>query len=215
MITIHTLEITPDSQNINVDVEVNTGGFTKILFYDKDTFKETPLAIDISALGIPPANIGTFPSISFTIAPSDVGLTKFTGAFFVEFFAQNSCSAVEVPGQGFIFPAPGDDACDGEEHERLGAVANIVGYKECELDKALSMSIENCEVQEDLNGFAVSTLLAAFDLAFTQFFYEDSIKILNRLDAICKTCQTCPDYGNTVLVNGGSYQTSNNSIILV
>ena len=212
MITINTLAISADMTEISVDVSISpNGGFYQVLFYTKDTFKEVTQAIDITSL------LGTIaPDTNevFTITAADVGLDKFLGAFWVEFFGQQGCTPVADGEGGFILPDPGADDCDGTKETLVGAVANIIGYKECALDKALSMQITDCDTKNDLNAYAISALIDAFDLAFTRGYTEDSIKVLNRLDALCRTCVNCPDYGDTVLVNGGSYQTSNNSIIV-
>lgn len=210
MITINTLALNETFDEISVDVTSDVaGGFYKVLFYDNTTFKQTPKAVDLSAK----LTTGIL-NETFTITAADIGITKFVGSFYVEFFHQETCSEVGIIGGGFEIPNPGAVNCDGAKTEKIGAVANILPFKECALSKALSMDVEDCEVQDDKNAFAVQALIDAFNLAFIEGYFEDSARIMNRLNAICRTCSTCPDYDNTVLVNGGSYQTSDNSIIL-
>lgn len=200
--SIETFALNSTFDEITLDItSVDSGEFYKVLFYTKDTFKEALKAIDLSD-----KLVKASATENLTITAEDVNLTKFLGVYFVEVYFQTDCDDVEIN--------PGEEGCSGDKSQAIGALANLTAYQECLLDKALSINVDSCDIQDGNNGYAVKTLMDAFDLAFTQKYYQDSIKLIERLDALCKTCSTCPDYGSTVIVSGSSYQTSDDSIIL-
>lgn len=187
MITINELKINDIVDTISVNVTTEIGyAFTKVLVWDSTTFKNTATAIDLSTL-----LTGASENEVFTIGVVDLNVSKITGIYFVEF-------TTNEPG----FPTI------------LGAVANLIPYHECVMNKLLSSSIDSCTTTAPdilyLN-VCVETLVFTIQTGF----FEEAIKIMKEMDKLCGICGTCPDYSDTLLVNGLGFGTIDNAIILI
>lgn len=201
MITINSLKIDQVYENINVDVVTPVGSeIIKMLVFTKDTYKDYSKAIDLSSLLSSTTNTEVL-----TIPASALGLEKLNGVFFIEF----ESNEVIVP----------TDLIDS--NVTLGLVSNFIKYHNCLLERVLTLDIIGCEqVKEDCvecnkNLPFISTLLQSLNLSITFGNYEESIKILNMLDDMCDICHTCPEYGDTLLLNGLGFGTVDNTIISI
>lgn len=205
MISINVLQINEFATKIDVNVSTAVGSnITQVLLWDSTTFKNYSKAIDLSSL-----LEGTTETENFAIDASLIGVKKFSGLYFIEF----TSNEVIVP-----------DDCVNNINTGLGIVANLIPYHECILDKVMSIEIKGCK-QIELGGsecsecseqlLFINTLLQSVYSSIKFGFYEEAIKILNNLNELCEICNTCPDYGNTLLINGLGFGVQNNSIIQV
>lgn len=201
MISINTIKIDEFAAKIDVNISTTTGNnITKVLLWTSDTFKDYTKAIDFSS-----KLDGSDNTETFSIHASELELTKITGLYFLEF----ESNEVIVPG-------------DNNSNVALGVTANFIQYHECVLNKLLKIEVDGCkpvintECDEcEGNVPFISSLLQALKEAVKFGFYEEAIKIIKNLDDLCDICHTCPDYGNTLLINGLGFGTENNSIILI
>jgi hypothetical protein len=190
--TIHNLAINSGALTMTVSVEVDAGNtVNKILAWNKDTYKVTEDAIDLTSL-----LAGTDETEDFTISAADLGVEQISGFWAVEFFSSDS----------------------GEE-SKTGIAINLLPYYECVVNKSLAISVKNCKVEDSKCG-KIDTLLFANTLLenthHTVLFglYEETIQILDTLEDICEICTACPDYGTDLTHTGYGYKTENNVIIL-
>lgn len=204
MISINTLKIDEFASKIIVDISTTVGNtITKVLVWNSETFKDYNQAIDLSSL-----LDGSDETESFSIfAQEHLGIEKITGLWFVEFESDE----VIIP-----------DDCANNTNTALGVTANLIPYHECILNKLLKTDVDGCkpiinnECDECAgNVYYINTLLTTLRDAIKFGFYEEAVRIIGDLDDLCDVCHTCPDYGNTLLINGLGFGTQNNSIILI
>lgn len=204
MITLNSLKIDTLYANINVDVATTVGNLiTKMLLFTVDTYKDYSKAINLSHLldGTDETEVLTIPASEI-----DADLEKIHGVFWLEFTSDE----VIVP-----------EDCDNDSNKVIGIVSNFIKYHNCLLERVLKVEIKGCEEIKDecedcnKNLPFISTLLTSLNLAMSFAHYEEVIKIIKMLDDMCDICHTCPDYGDTKLINGLGFGTVDNSIILV
>ena len=204
MISINTLKIDVFAEKIIVDVSTTPGTvITKVLVWNSDTFKDYSQAIDLSSL-----IDGSDETESFSIfAQEHLNVEKITGLWFVEFESDEE-----------IIP----DDCITNTNTALGVTANLIPYHECILNKLLKTDVDECKpvINNECNEcagnvFYINTLLTTVRDAIKFGYYEEAAKIINNLNDLCDVCHTCPDYGNTQLINGLGFGTQNNAIILI
>lgn len=199
MISINNLKIDVFAEKIDVDVNTVPGNtITKVLAWNSSTFKDYGQSIDLSSL-----LDGSDNTESFSISAELLGVEKITGIWYIEFESDE----VVVPG-------------DNNSNIALGITANLIPYHECVLNKVLNTKIKNCEVVATdgcgdcvSNLFYINTLVNSLDMAINGGFYEVVNRTVKALDDLCDICHTCPDYGDTLLINGLGYGTVNNSIV--
>jgi len=201
MITINTLQIDELADKITVNVSAPTGNrITRIYAWNSETFKDYSQAIDLSSYIDPSTETQSF-SI---FAVQNLEVEKITGLWFFEFESD------EVVAQ---------DDCNPDSNKRIGVVANLIPYHECILNKLLATEIEDCKpvIQTDCdecsgNIYYINALLTTLQDAILFGYYEEAIRIVKNLDDLCDICNTCPDYGDTLLVNGLGFSTVNNRV---
>lgn len=201
MVSINTLQIDTFAEKIDVDVSTTSGNtITNVYVWKSEDFKDYSKAIDLSSL-----LEGTDETESFAIfAQEHLNVEKITGLWFIEFQSDED-----------IVP----DDCSNNSNTAIGVVANLIPYHECVLNKLLSIEVDDCKpVVEDNcdecsgNIYYINTLLTALNEAIRFGYYEEAIRIIKNLDDLCDVCHTCPDYGDTLLINGLGFATINNSI---
>jgi hypothetical protein len=208
MVIINQLNIDVTGENIEVDVTTSVGNiFTSLLFWTSDTYDNPADAIDLSSL-----YAGTSENETFTIPASAVGLSKFSGLFFLKF---ETDEIVE------------DTDCCPDTNIRLAVVANFIKYHECILDKLLKLDIDDCGLSaqscaecnscQDCAGNAplVHLFLSNLYIAIQQGFYAEAIEIIENLDTLCQSCSSCPDYGNALKLAGGGFGIYQNKLTLL
>ena len=143
---------------------------------------------------------------NLVIPAERLGLSYISGLFLLEFTSDEIVDPTEC--------------CDS--NNATGVVANFVQYEECILNKAMSAKIDNCNqlVVSDCescgdNLLYASMFLSSLHAAVRNGFYNEANTIIKQLDEMCEICNTCPNYGNTQIVNGTGYGTVNNLIILI
>lgn len=201
MISINLLQIDEFAEKINVDVNTTTGNnITKVYVWSSDTFKDYTKAIDLSSL-----IDGSDNTESFSIfAQEHLGVEKITGLWFVEFESNEE-----------VIP----DDCIDNSNTGLGVVANLIPYHECLLNKLLAIEVDDCKPVindgcDECSGniYYLNTLVTTLKDAIQFGYYEEAIRIIKTLDDLCDICHTCPDYGDTLLINGLGFSTVNNSL---
>lgn len=205
MVSINVLKLDEFATKINVNVSTTPGNnITQVLLWDSTTFKDYSQAIDLSNL-----LDGTTEVEDFAIHASQIGVEKFSGLYFIEF----TSNEVIVPND-----------CENNMNTALGVVANLIQYHECVLDKIMNIEVKGCKQIELRNNecsecsenlLFINALLQSLYTSIKFGFYEEAIRIAQNLDELCEICHTCPDYGNTLLINGLGFGVENNSIIQV
>lgn len=208
MITINSITINSFSDKIDVSVTVSPGtnSIITLLFWTHETFKNYSKAIDLSHL-VPLGSVTLGgKTYTFSIPNSEVNLPNFNGLYFLEF-----ASSLSAPPEN----------CIENSNKALGIAANYIAYSECLLDKVLALDIKGCnEVEPECNGCKdnvefISTLINSLYLATKYGYYTEAIKIIKSIEDKCGICHSCPNYGNTLLINGYGFGTVNNSIIQI
>jgi len=202
MIIINSLNINELSDKIEVNISTEIGRvFTKVLIWNSSTYKDPSQSIDVSSL-----LLATSENEVFDIPASMLGVQNILGVWFLEFTNDEEI----VPG-----------ACC-QDNVRIGIVANFTKYHECILNALLHMKIEGCSgvavencPECKSNPVLASTYLDQLYFALNNGFYDDAIRLIEKLDILCDVCNTCPDYGNTVLLNGGGYGVFDNILKLL
>lgn len=191
-----------------MDVTTTVGNiFTSLLFWTSDTYDNPADAIDLSSLFAQ-----TSENEVFTIPASAVGLTKFSGLFFLKF---GTDEVVE------------DTDCCPDTNTRIAIVANFTKYHECILDKLLNAEIDECglltqdceECQDCPDCYKSAPIVHLYlnnlYTAIQYGFYEEAIDLIKSLDTLCSTCQSCPDYGEALKLPGGGFGIYQNSLTLL
>lgn len=179
MITINTLKILSDRKTMNVTVNAGTGLLvTSVKLWDEDTFKDYTVAVNLSDKLTQASEEEVF-----TILASDLGLTEFSGLYFLEFENNSTVPSTVV-----------------------GLVAEVNEYEECKLDKILTLLYSGKDCTTDCNSGEVSEIMSidaflrGLEAAIAQGYIYESISLINALKKLCtNTCAECPP-----LVNLGS-----------
>lgn len=189
MITINKLQISSDRLTMDVSVTTDASGGTidSINVWTESTFKDSTKAILLSQY------ITSSATEVFTIAASDLNISKFDGLYFIEFE-------------------------DSENTLKLGAAAELTTYKKCLLDSTLEIlsSDVNVLMGEGCNNsnfnklIYVHTILNALQSAIISGYYGEAIDLINTLK---KFCTTCPDCGSLSSIL--SLSTLDNNIIII
>ena len=202
MIIINSLNINELSDKIEVDISASVGEvFTTVLVWNSSTYKDPSQAIDVSSL-----LTATSENEVFDIPASMLGVTNILGVWFIEF----TTDEVIIPG-----------ACC-QDNVRLGIVSNLTPYHLCILNGVMNMKIDGCSGKA-IDGCAEcnsetlykQTLLDSLYFALGYGYYDEAIKLIGILDEICEVCNTCPDYGDTVLLTGSGHGVFNNILKLL
>ncbi len=198
MTTINFLKLSDFSNSIEVDAVIPVDfSSSRLLFWDAHTFKDYDRAVDLSDL-----IDGTGNNANFYIKAEDVNLKVFSGLFFLEFSEYNTDT-------------------NSYEGNTLGLVSNFMEYHECLLNKVLGIDIDHCKkVSFDCdechkNIYFLSVLIDALGKSISMGFYQEAIHIILKIEGLCDTCSTCPDYGNINIINGLGYGMKDNNIILM
>lgn len=193
MISIDKLFISKDLKNIHVNISSNNNSskFTKVFIWNSETFRDYSKAIDVSELLSKSSN-----KEEFLISAETLGVQLINGLYFIEFR---------------------NDA----KNQTLGVVANLFAYRECLLNKVISIEISGCgHVKSECenctqNICLLNTLIDNLGTAILQGFVEEAAKIVKDIEGMCDVCHTCPDYNNTKSFHGEGlgYQIINNEIL--
>ncbi len=197
MVLINKLCISELSDKIEVEVTTEVGStFTKVLLWNSSTYQDPAQAIDVSHLLTATSEVETF-----DIPASDLGVINILGLWFVEFTTDE---VVEET-----------DCC--QDNVRLGMVSNFTNYLECVLNGLLRMEIEgcgpklkDCDECSNYDPVLASTLLQTLFSLINFGYIEDALSVIEKLDEMCEICNTCPDYGTSVLLSGGGHGVFNN-----
>lgn len=191
MITIDLLKISEAADSIQVDVSTEVSEtITKVSVWDSSTYKRTTQVIDLSSL-----LAGTSEVESFEISLTDLGITKITGLYIIEF------TSSEVTN-----------------NTQIGMVANLVPYYEYLNSRVLTISIDGCSVvnqcsSADALNF-ISTLIDTFRMTLVQNKILESVQIANALNELTGFCKECFSYEDALLLSGLGYDTVSNVITL-
>lgn len=186
MVSINSLKINESSNSIDVDVNTTVGNIiNQVLLWDIKTFKDYSEAVRLSSF-----LTNTDEKEVFSIPASNLDLTNITGLFFLEFTSNEPTDNIS-----------------------LGVVSNFIPYYECLLNKALKVEVKSCVNDYDL--LLLSALINSLNSAIKSGFYEESVKLIEKIEDLCDVCYNCIDYENTKLVNGLGFGTIDNSVILV
>ena len=203
MIDIKYLRINTLATHIELKVETTPGNiFTKILIWNKDSFKDYDIAFDVSSYIIGTSNVEIL-----NIPASELGVTEISGMYFLE-FETDEVDDVD------------NTCCDCNSNTTMGIVANLVPYYNCLADKVLNIDIKNCgdEVYNNCgksnneDAYYITSLLQTLNMSILSGYFEDSINILNNLEDICDPCHSCVDYGDTDIFCGYGYGVLNNTV---
>ena len=198
---IKLLEINPAATSITASVEVDTGNtVVQAVAWNKDTYK-----VDSEGINITHLLAGVSELEDFSISAAELGVEKITGFYAIE-FSSSASAGYKVPETAEEFP-------------ETGVVVNLLPYYECVTDKALSVTVKNCEIVkstcDEIDTYLFSsTLLDAIHNTLIFALYKESIEILKTLDCMCEVCTACPSYGEGLTQAGYSYKTVNNILIL-
>ena len=131
MVNIVSLELNEASNSINLQATTEGGSqITELLFWDKDTYGDETLAIDLSTL-----LSGASASENIDIPASAVNLTNFSGVFYFK-LTSNEDPQVNTP---------------------IGVVANLNVYYECLLNRALNLKVEGVNEKPTFFKFTAQT----------------------------------------------------------
>ena len=202
MIIINSLNINELSDKIEVNISTEVGRvFTTVSVWNSSTYKDPSQGIDVSSL-----LLATSENEVFDIPASMLGVNNILGVWFLEF-----------TNDEVIDP----DACC-QDNVRIGIVSNFTPYHLCILDGLMNMKIDGCLGKAidgceecSSNTLYKQTLLDSLYYALNHGFYDEAIKLTKVLDDECEVCNTCPDYGDTVLLNGGGYGVFDNILKLL
>ncbi|MDB4285899.1 hypothetical protein N9933_01195 [bacterium] len=189
MVVFNILALNIAADTISVDITTSaTNTFLTAVLYNKNTFEDPLLAIDLSA-----KLVGTGINESFNITASDAGVSQFNGIYYLVV----TTSEIVVP----------QDNCTIDTNKGVGYVANLTVYKECVLNKTLSMCIDDCKIvvgnctECTYDPLLVDTLIEGVYYALEEGYLHEANTTLCLLDEICNICDTCPSYGNTTIVD--------------
>ena len=188
MVNIVSLELNEASNSINLQATTEGGSqITELLFWDKDTYGDETLAIDLSTL-----LSGASASENIDIPASAVNLTNFSGVFYFK-LTSNEDPQVNTP---------------------IGVVANLNVYYECLLNRALNLKVEDCaSCDEEL--FSIQTLISGVTAGLPLSYYEEVNKMLSTLSEYCLDCSNCPSDTITQIINGNTFGTYDNIVKLI
>lgn len=206
MITINKLRIDDTLKNIEVEVTAGASSarFTNVFVWTHLTFRDYERAIDVSSL-----LSGTSSTEVFNISAEILNTTRIDNVYFVEFRTDED-------------PTPLDNGLI--QNQALGVVANLFQYNECLLNQALGVDASRCgkpdpncyECQNSVHKLnLLSSLMSALNAGIVGGFYEDVVKIVREIDKICDRCDSCPDYEETIALNGAGlgYQVIQNEVV--
>lgn len=192
MITINYITIRPDRTTMDISVTAEVGLLIdSVNLWTDATFKDYSLAIDFTSKLTKASNNETF-----TITATELGLTEFSGLYFLEFIDTNATP-------NFV----------------LGMAADLTVYRKCMLDQTLDLlnsSVDlytggGCESPEVENIIYLNMILEATKVAIKSSFYGEALDFLEALKKLCASnCTTCPTYTNALIFG----VVDNNSIIL-
>jgi len=179
---VNTTNIKINEAATRVDVLVETSEnhkFTGLSFWKSENFQNIDDVIDLTSLMSMTTN-----EEDFYITAEDVGLTNFTGLFFLEFTTD------EIDDE---------PSCQYLDNTFLAVVGNFTKYHLCLLDNIAAIDIEDCEViykgSKDCSEckdyiFLMNTLLESLYIASLYGMYDEACRIIENLDEICDDC-TC------------------------
>lgn len=206
MITINKLKIDDTLKNIEVQVTAGTSGarFTHVFVWDHLTFRDYEKAKDVSSLLTKTSN-----SEEFIISAEQLDVQRIDRVYFVEVRTDED-------------PTPLDNGLI--QNQALGVVANLYQYNECLLERALRVDVDNCgkpsefcyECQDSIHGFnLLSSLMQALDAGIRTQLFEDVVKIVRDIEKLCRGCDGCPNYDDTLALNGAGlgYQVIQNQVV--
>lgn len=204
MVNINTLQIDTLVKQIDVSISTTEGKiFTKVLAWKAEDFKDYEKALDLSSLLSAVDNVE-----NFSIYPEEnLGVETITGLWFFEFETNEETET---------------DSCSVNNNTGVGVVSNLIPYFDSITDKLLSIDINGCdptftpdctECQQGVtNIFYVNSLLTSLKYTTQNGYYEEAIKIQKTLEEILEVCNSCPNYTDTLLINGLGFATINNTI---
>lgn len=201
MITINSLKLDDITSKIDVDVSTTPGNiFTEVKVWsylqtESDAFDVSELLAQVSENEI------------FAIPAELLEVEDISGLYFVKF----ETDEIIVPTD-----------CNADNNTSTGIVANLLPYYECVLNKVLAINIIGCKesIVENCsdctqNTYDLDMYLNGLKFAISYGYYEEGIRLMKILDEECEVCNTCPSYGDSLLVNGTGYGVENNTIILI
>lgn len=203
MIIVHKLQLNPNADAVYLDIETGRGyEFTKIEAWYYEDF-EKPDKAKVMTLSNRGTNRERFKlsSKKFFKVDKVVGLWVFR-------FTSNQ--PVELDDEGNPLSGVGYVPNSNFQSQVLVSyVANLTPQNECILRKLLKLKIDKCKVviEDDCqecvgNPFYLTTLLSMIKYTLKTGYNDEAIKMLKDFDAMCEVCHTCPDLGDTMLVNG-------------
>lgn len=196
MIYINNLSINNDKTQLSVDVQTNVGAnITKVLLWNENTFKDYTQAIDIS-FKLEQVNNREV----FILTNTDISIGEFSGIFFLEFtsdYEEEGCSTCSNPV--------------------IGVAANFNNIKAYLLHLILEMNV--CKTCPNNYDDIINIHLASkgINTALSIGYYEEAIflyKKLKRLIGSKLDCTDCKYLRTPIRVNGLTFSTFNNTLIL-
>lgn len=164
-ITINSITISSDKKTMSISVDAGSGNLmTGVNLWTETTFKDFDQAVDFDS-----KLAGNIQVESFTILASDLSLDTFDGLYFIEFENDNN-------------------------ETNLGAIAELVEYKKCKLDKTLQYIYDaDCSPSIKTEILNIHTFINATENAIDLAYYAKAIEIIESLKELCAAdCETCP-----------------------
>lgn len=187
MITINTLQITPDRKTLNVSISTDVGQeFTQVRLWTELTFKSGALTFNSKV-------IGQGNDVIFTITSNELNINAFDGLYFLEFENQN-----EELKLGAVAELTTYKQCLLDETLKLlSSDPDIINNINCQNSKFNKIIF-------------INTILNSLQASMLSGYYGEAKDLIALLKKTCTKCTACPTL-NSILSLG----TLNNNIILI
>ena len=179
MISVNTININTNADELNIDVSAATGFLvTGLRFWNEENFKDYTTLVN---LDYKLENLSE--NESFTITPNEVGLSSFSGIYFLEFDTD------ETPM----------DECQEESDPLLVVVTNLNKYYKCIAELILKSSVcasnlfdrEVCDDNEINKAMSAELIMQAILKCLELGQFVEAIELLKKLKLLCKKCSSC------------------------
>jgi len=193
MIIINNFSIIENGSKLAIDVETDAGySITSIRFWDMDSFKDYPLAIDGSYkidTGTPNHQV-----LIYTAEELEVG--AFNDIWFMEVESDapvEDCATCVIPA--------------------LAITYNLYKYYACSLREFLRVKNDNCtNCNTNINKGLITSINLLIDAVVFNIelgFYSDAIDNVHMLQKLCSINDTCVNCGTVECTTCGSFKQFN------
>lgn len=179
MITVNNINISNDGLTLNVNISTGVGyNIIAAKLWTEDTFKDYSLVnnLDYKLEQINNNEI-------FIISATEVGLSNFSGIYFLEFETDQ----------------PEEDECDSCPKEILVVVTNLNQYYRCMTELILKAEIctdnlfsrEVCDDSHVNKALSINLLIETINQSLEIGQFIEAIGLMKKIKKLCNKCTNC------------------------